>query len=303
MTTGFSKKRIDVTFSLGQGTFGTSGFKTVKCSGYRVQCDIARSGGVSKGELNLRIYGLDVSTMNQLARVGRVPTGQTQNQIIVAAGDTDPLPNVYKGSIFMGWADFTAAPDVAFVVGAQAGWWETVYGGTPSSYHGSVDVAQIMADLVAKMNAENGTGYTVENNSNLSFTLNDQYLSGSYFAQAQTAAFNAGINMELDNDVLAIWPMGGARVKSTTLNANTPIVSIDTGEYGYPKYNATGITVRCAFNPAIKVGGLIYVKSLLQPATQTWIVNTIAHNLDSEIPNGNWFSTMECSAPGRLVIP
>ena len=104
----FTQKQIAVTFQLGQGQFGTSGFNTVAIAaapgrpGPRIQCDIAQAGGIAKGQMNLRVFGLPLALMNQLARVGRtLNLGQQQNLVSVSAGDSESgMAVIYQGSIF-----------------------------------------------------------------------------------------------------------------------------------------------------------------------------------------------------------
>ena len=39
--------------------------------------------------------------------------------------------------------------------------------------------------------------------------------------------------------------------------------------------------------------------SSVTPACGTWLVNKLTHQLDTLVPHGKWFTTMECSNPNN----
>lgn len=282
-------RKINVTFALGQGTFGESGFDVVTLTDLRCQVDIAKAGGVFRGALHLRMWGLTLDRMMQLSKVGRLATSTQLNTISVDVGDDNGMSTVFQGSIFQAWPDFAWMPDSAFDVQASAGWFEAIKPVPPTSYKGSVDVAVIMASLAEQMNL----GF--ESNG-VSVLLSNPYLPGTAWNQVVAAGKAADINFTIDGGVLAIWPRAGARVGPPA------IVSPDTGLVGYPQFNATGLTLRTLFNPAIRFGSTIQVQSELKPACGTWRVNQIAYNLSSEMPNGPWFQVIDCSDLDRMVL-
>jgi hypothetical protein len=253
-------------------------------------CDIAMAGGVTKGELNLRVFGMTLDMMNKLSKIGRLALSATLNGVRVdASNGLGGMTNVYQGTINEAWADFTGAPDCAFNVSAQSGWFQDIKPADPQSYQGASDVATVMADLASKM------GFTFENNG-VQAVLQNPYLSGTYYQQAQSVAQAADINMTIQNGVLAIWPRDGYRGDAV------PLIAPETGLVGYPRFNATGITLVTLFNPAIVHGGRVQVKSQLTAACGIWLVNMMAHNLSSQMPNGPWFTTLECSSLDKLVL-
>jgi hypothetical protein len=44
------------------------------------------------------------------------------------------------------------------------------------------------------------------------------------------------------------------------------------------------------FNPDVVIGGMIQVQSSLTPACGQWIATQISHSLESETPDGQWFT-------------
>jgi hypothetical protein len=295
----FTRKKIEVTFQLGQGQFGTSGFNTVAISsvsgtpGPRIQCDIAQAGGIAKGQMNLRVFGLPLKLMNALARVGRtLNLGQQQNLVSVSAGDSETgMAVIYQGSIFSCWADFSSQPESPLWVEAMAGWWESLAKFTPTSYKGPTSAQVILQNSAAA----NGKGYQ---NYGVTSVLDSPYFAGSAWNQFAMLlkACNCYGTLDPISDQWVIWPKNGSR------SGQIPVIGPRTTAVGYPRYNTTGITLKSLFNPSIILGGNIQVESQLTGAAGVWTVNNMTHNLESQREGGAWFSTMECSSPGNLVL-
>lgn len=285
----FQKRRIDVTFQLGEGEFGESGFDTVKLTGLRCIVDIALAGGISKGALNLRVYGMDLPTMNKLARVGRIAPSTRQNIVTVQAGQGDVLPVIYKGSIFAAWVDFSGMPEVCLNVEAAAGWYEAIKPVSPISIKGAGDVALIVQTIADSV----GFGFV---NQGVNVKVASPYLPGSAWDQLQAITQAADINFSVDRNSIYIWNKGEARL------SDLPTISSGTGMVGYPRFNDNGISLSTEFNPSIVFGGQVNVVSELLPAQGAWVVNQLSHNLSSELPNGPWLSHIECSRYDKPAI-
>jgi hypothetical protein len=152
-----SQKRIRLMFvKKKSGTFAGSGKDTLTVSGLRASAHISKIGGLSMGELQLRVFGMTLSQMNDLSTLGLVLKDGTDspsvldNQVIVEAGDDDTgLAIVHHGTINNAWADFSAMPEVAFNVTSLSGLYEASIAVPPTSYAGMVDVATIMSSIAA----------------------------------------------------------------------------------------------------------------------------------------------------------
>jgi hypothetical protein len=173
-------------------------------------------------------------------------------------------------------------PEVSLNVTAFTGALAQIKPIAPSSYPGSTDVADIMKDLAGKM------GYTLENNG-VKVMLSSPYLPGTARMQALAAADAADIFVVFDDDngVMAILPKQGAR------NGTAPTLDPTNGTLiGYPSYIGPGqIGLECLYNPAIRWMGNVNVQnSFVSGANGTWRVNNLTHNLESQIPDGAWFS-------------
>jgi hypothetical protein len=127
-------------------------------------------------------------------------------------------------------------------------------------------------------------------------TLTDPYFHGTLLDQLHSCIAAADIDHEDDGVTLYVWPKGGNRGGPTIL------VSPQTGLIGYPAYTHSGLALQNRFDPGIVRGGLIKVESSLSPACGVWRVFSLTHVLESETPNGAWFSYLEAAEPAYAPI-
>jgi hypothetical protein len=291
----YVRRAIDLTFRLGKGTFGQSSFDQVTVSGLRVQVSIQNAGGPSMGQATVRVHGLTRSMMNDLAQVIRLANGSVTmrfNQIIIAAGDYGTnLTKIFQGQITLAPIQMAGAPDAVLELAAYAGAFEQVQMIPPSSYSVPVDAAQVLANLAAQASPP----YAFENNG-ASAILDAPYFSGSLREQMYACVQQAHFEWNsLDDGVLAIWPKGGFRSGSAdipqivvTAPALAPLISPATGMRGYPTNWNLGVAITTLFNPKLRIGKLCQVQSSLPFANGTFVMFDISHEIESEMPEGQW---------------
>lgn len=273
-----SRKRIDVTLSLGTGQFGDTGANTVTITGARVHAGIQVFGGEAMPQLQLRIFGQPLERMNQLTTIGPINSAiMFNNSVLVAAGDDNSMQTVYSGTIWEAWAEFQGVPEVPLNIVGLGGLAASLKPVGALSYNGAADVATIMQTLAETM------GLAFENNG-VSVQLSNPYFPGTALAQVRACARAADIYYAIDRGTLAIWPKNGAR------QGDAVLISPETGMVGYPSFASNGLTLTTLFNPAIKPGGVVQVDSSLQVARGQWTVLQVQHSLQSETPNGQWFT-------------
>lgn len=287
MTTTFSKRKIDLRFTLGRGDFGAAGQDAVDLKGYRVSASIDKAGGASMTKLNLRVWGLPLEIMNKLIILGRgiAQNARQNNTITVSAGDEEGgMAVVFLGDIIECWADFNSSPEVCLNVFASTGFISNLKPVPPTSYKGTVDAAVVMAGIAAQMSPP-----VPLENSGVDVKLANPYYPGTLWQQALDCAREGQFNLFLDDTVLAIWPQGTSR------GGLIPDIGPDTGLVGYPTHTQGGIEFRTIFNPSIVFGGRVKLRSILTPAIgDTWRPAIVTHELESEMPNGKWFTTVQC---------
>lgn len=289
----FTRRHIDVEFQLGQGSFSGTSKNTVNVTGLQCSATISKAGGWSNSTLDLRIWGLPLSVMNDLSTLGKPLPAIRNNVITVTPRSDDTGPTVaFIGVIQQAWAEMGGIPDSIFTVQATSGFFDQLRPLPPTSVKGAADVAQIMAGLARQMSMN-------FENSGVDVQLADQYLSGSGGQQAKQLMDNAKINMIIDTDkTLAIWPRGSVR----DTKGSPVLISPAHGMIGYPTWTANGLIVKTLYNVNINYGSAIQVESDIIPANGLWSPFKVDHTLESETVDGQWFTMAEAAAFGRPAV-
>jgi hypothetical protein len=179
-------------------------------------------------------------------------------------------------------------PDVFLQIQAQSAYFAQLTPVAPRSYKGQIDVASIMQQIARAM------GFTFENNG-VQVQLSDMYLANTGLEQAKTLARAAGIDLYVDDNILAITPPNVPR------GGLVPEISAQTGLVGYPTFDGVGVNFQTAFNPSIAFGGAIKLVTSIKQAAGQWIVTSVAYRLESEKPGGAWFTTVRGNANGLAI--
>lgn len=276
----FTQKEIQLTVSLGTGQFGDTGANTVTLSGLRIRAEIQQFGGDAMPQVQLLVYGLPASMINQLTTIGPINSAVLyHNSVLIAVGDVgSALTAIYNGTIWQAWGDYNQIPDTALNISAVGGLAASLKPVGASSYPGNADVGTIMQSLAALA----GLNFA---NHGVSAQLANPYFPGTAIAQIRECAQAANIYFAIDNGALEIWPKGGSRATSTA-----PVISPQTGMVGYPTFSSNGLMVTTTFNPSIVIGGQFQVQSSITAACGTYIAVQISHSLESITPGGQWFT-------------
>lgn len=286
----FVKREINLAFVLGEGSFGESNSNAVEITGLRTSAQIARAGGVSMSSLNLRVWGMPLDVMQKLSVLNILALQQyRRNVVTVTAGDTENgFGVVFSGEIKEAWVDAENSPDVCFTLTAFEGMTDKVRPVAPNSFKGSASVDTLMSSIARQMQPPR----TFENNG-VDVTLDNVYLPGTLDEQLRKIADAASCVVYTDSSVVAIWPIGGARGGSIIE------LSAANGLVGYPQFSQTGVSLTTLYTPSLSYGQKIRLRSTLgSPANGDWIVANVTHNLDAEIPGGQWFTYVECGRDG-----
>jgi hypothetical protein len=286
----FSQKLINVALSYNTGNFGnvSSGGgagNSGTLSGLRVQCHISTPGGIAgQSSATLAIFGMTQSDMNQYTLFGLDPTAVGGNNVTITAGDAATgMAEIFTGTVYLAWMDATSMPRVAFRVESYYGTFESVKKTAPISMSGSADVATVFQQIAGNM------GVSFENGG-VNTKINNLYLPGTLYTQAESLARMAGIQWVMEKGKLAIWPNGQSRQSSSS----TPVVlSPTTGMIGYPAFNSNGVIVKTLFQPTINYGTEFTIQgSAVTPANRTWTMKHMEIDIDSFVPHGQWMLTL-----------
>lgn len=298
-----TRRHISLKFSLGQPVdgpqrnFGVPGATAVTVERHRTKADITYAGASSNVSASIIVYGMPLDVMNRLTVLHTLnPTDGIQNYVTISAGDDESGMSVcFVGNVQEAWADFSGAPDGKFIVSAFAGVYPAIKPVAPTSYRGTVDVATVMEGIAAQWESQPGQPRLTLENNGVTGKIDNPYLSGTLTQQLDQMRKAAGIEAVVIDQVLAIYPKGKAR-------SGAPIVvSPETGLVGYPAFTQSGIQFQTLYNPSIVYGRRVKVESILAQAAGIWRVDNVSHNLESEMPNGAWFTHVESSSLSREV--
>lgn len=258
-------------------SFAEGGNQVTLPAGLRMSANIQNAGGLSDGVLNLTIWGLTRSLMNQLATLGMQINLLPKNLITLTAGTPGKMSTAFVGYITAAEADYNSMPDVSFTLTAHTLGAYATAPAEPTSYQGAASVADIMSGFASKMQLR-------FENSGVDVTLKNQTFTGSLRDQARQCVKNAGILWNNGADgVLAIWPRSGSRGGLIPVIAPPPKGAM----IGFPKFNAFGVTLRNLYDPTIGFGQKIKLESSVVSPGE-YVVIGLAHVLACEYPNGPW---------------
>jgi len=291
----YIRRKLDITFSMGTGQFGESGHNTITLRGYRAQATITKGALGQQTALNLRIWGMKLSDMQKVLTFGRKYDGTRDNRVIVEAGDDlAGMTQVFYGNIYDAYFDGTSQPDVALQVTGYEGGLAAIKPAPPVSIQGTVDVSSTMQQLAQRMGAH------FEDAGGVQAKLRDIYYPGTVLQQIRRIADHSGINFTLENNVLAIWERNKERAAGQDVPLFTPL----NGLKDYPTFNEKGIIFTCLFRKVLLGGKKIGVQSQLFNGGDTpdkpgdiwyYLTYSYTYTLESEMPNGPWFSTIMAS--------
>jgi len=286
----FVKREINLGFVYGSGPYGEANGPTLDVTGLRTSCTIHRAGGVNMSSLDLRVWGLPLDIMQSLSVLNILAERQVRrNTITVTAGDTENgFGVVFSGGIKEAWVDAESSPDVCFLISAFEGLTDKVRPVAPTSFKGPASVDVLMSSIARQMQPPKSF-----ENHGVDTTVDNSYFPGTLYEQMLAIARMADCEVFVDNEALAIWPKGQARGNAIL------DVSAATGLVGYPQFSPTGVTLTLLYSPSLSYGQKIRLRSAIGgPADGEWVVLEVTHNLDAEVPGGQWFTYVRCGRSG-----
>ena len=292
-TNSFSnKKELRFVITLATGNFGTNtATNQITLEGYRASINVDRGGALQMGTLHAKIWGLSQADMSSATTMQWTPQTFMKNQIQVFAIDGPQVSLVFSGVIVNAWGIYDAMPNVYLMIQAQVGYWSQIQPVTPVSIKAGTPIAPLFDQYAAAM------GLAFQNEGVTGSTTSNLYLPGTNIEQLNSLALQTGVSRFIsgDNGTLYISP------PNTPLQGEIVLVSSDTGLKGYPIFDGVGVNFRMLYNPAIQINRKIQLQTNVIRANGVWIVLNMAFDLDSELPNGNWYATVRGNKNGFAV--
>ena len=285
----FIQRQLSISFGLNSGTFAATGSAGATFSGLRISAKVVVTGSMSSGgQLQAAVFGLTLAEMNELTTLGMGIQQYFDNSVTLQATDDRGTSTVFTGNVTACWPDMSASPEVCLQVMANIGNAAAGMPIPPTSYAGSTDVATILQGL-----AKQG-GFEFEN-SGVNVKLKNPYYSGTLRQQIKECIHDAGCYGTIDaHNTLTIVPRNGTR------STGSVSISPQTGMVGYPVPTFQGVIVQAIYQPDARPNGKLTVSgSQLTPANGVFQINSVTHDLESQMPRGKWFTTLQ--AAGNLT--
>lgn len=273
MPKSFSIKTIEISITLGKGSFSEGG-NTKIIEGLACDVSVQKPGLPEKNSAAVKIWGLKYEDMAQMTMLSFKPLESQHNLISIKAGEKGgSLALVFQGEITSAFADFNAAPDVCMDFEADSGSYPQQISSPVVTVKGEAEADKLFSQFAGE------AGYTYKNEG-VTSSVKNAWFPGSPIYKMSKLARDVGCELIIDDGAVVVMPAGQAR------EGNAVLLTKETGLIGYPTFNQDGISCRCIFNPDLIYGGLIKVESIVPKATGVWCITKLTHHLTAYIPGG-----------------
>ena len=277
----FSIKRLETRITLASGSFGGMG-NTMSIRGLATEASVEKNGLPDFGKAAIRIWGMNYDAMDKLTTLAAKPFENRNNRVELYAGDEGgEMSLVFRGEIDAASADFNGAPEVVFSIGGVTGSYPMQQSSGARAISGAAPLGDIVRQIAGMV------GYAFRNEG-VSAQLSNAYLEGSPMEQAMRAVKEAGAELIVDDGTMVLLPRGAAR------SGRAILLSAETGLRGYPSFTNNGLAVTCLYNPELRLGGLVEIKSIVPKASALWRITKLSHQLAAYTPGqAPWDSKLE----------
>lgn len=284
----FIRRQIQVDFDIGEDQF-SNGTNTLSLTGLRMMCSIQNINGFSLGTMNLRIYGMQAADMNKLTNLGKLFMAAKNYQVTVSAGDDNVgLTKIYTGTVYAGQIIYDQ-PNVCLEIQSMAGFYQKMTSADSFSQGQEVNIADAVRSMLPD-------GFNLVSNFPLTARISNPYYSGSSIQQIKQICADAGVNCDIRNNTVYIWPIGGS------IDDEAVSITPSNGLVAYPSFDSTKLILQTEFNPNIVNGKRCNVESDQMGATGDWVALVVGHNISAEYPGGPWTTEAQL-APPDLIYP
>lgn len=294
--------KTPLAFSGGASTLTLNASEADPTNQLRISVHMDVPGGNAFAKAMITIYGMTESEMAAASTYSKFPLINKGASVTVMAGDAKGgMFLAFKGTIQKAWAAYNEQPEVGFRIESQAGLDAAMTVIAPTSVKGTTTAAAMLQSLAKQI------GYSFENNSGIAGPRTNPYHRGSVRDQITAICAVSRLQLSMLNNTVAIWPSGqprnlGAQAVNGTNGTAVTISYLDSTMIGYPEFYAAGIFAKALYNPGFVQGVLITVVSTLTPACGKWGVNTLAHDIEANVPGGKWETIMQLSVPGDTTL-
>lgn len=285
MPKSFTRKCLRVDVVLGEGTFdGTHNAKSFE--GLETTVSIDKPGLPDQNKAKVVIIGMALDDMRQLTMLAFKPLKSQKNLISIYAGDAENgMEQCFYGEITSANADFSSAPTIKMNIEAAAGAYASLKAESPIAVKGQ----QTAASLIEQIAKDNG--YSFENKG-VTSSVKNAVFNGSPIEKAYSIARQVNAELLIDDGKFVLLPYDKGRNEA----GNAVLLTPKTGMLGYPSFNNDGVSVKCLYNPALELGGMVKIESIVPGASGVWKITKLSHELAAYgRQSGSWYSQIDAS--------
>lgn len=279
----FTKKQIRVTIALASGTFD-NGENAVILPAVPTRVSIDKTGGNELPKAKIVVSNLSMHLMEQLTFLAFKNLQSLNNVIKIEAGEENQAYSLaFEGEITSAVPVFDISGNVDFSIDAMSGFFPLQKSASPVSVNNETTIENLFLQFAAE------AGYELENNG-VSGSVKNAIFTGSPITKARQLAKQTGVDLVIENRRFVILPS----YLASRDDDSVPLLRKDTGMIGYPAFTNDGIKASCTFQPALSIGGLVKIESVVPKATGVWRVTKIHHTLEANTTTGGaWTSDID----------
>ena len=282
--------RVTVTVTRPDST-GAQKEQTYTFEQHRMRIGI-REGGNQFGNLKAEIYGVPLDAMNQIARLWlETLTPQNTDTVKIDVWNGAAFTPIFQGVVTWSAVDASNMPDVKLVLEANASFALSNVSASPYTVPDAPPV--LLKDALTAIAAP--AGFAVDySDAAPAYSLTNTRVTGSPLTQlgAVLGAF-PDLRWFVHLQRIVVLPV------QKPFQSDSVRIAADNGMIGNPVYSSSGLQVSTLFNPVIRPGVALDVHSMFDFVNRTvWVANVIAHQLDVNMPGGQWFTGIAASSYG-----
>lgn len=249
-----------------------------------------RQGGKQFGNAVMKVFGVPLATMNQIARLWlETLTPINTDTVKINVWDGVGFVPFFSGIITWSAVNASAMPQIALDIEANAAMEGMNTTASPYANAGPVSLQEALAAVA------NPAGLSV-----------DYAKTAPQYQMTQVRA--AGTPVEQIGALLGQYPALTWFINLQRLivrGALAPIdddavrIAADTGMVGYPVYSTSGLQVSTLFDARIRPGIALDVETEFDFVNRTkWVSSVLAHTLDVNMPGGQWMTQIAANSFG-----
>lgn len=251
-----------------------------------------RQGGNQYGNAKVEVFGVPLSSMNQIARLWLESlTPQNSDTMTIDVWDGKDFVPLFQGVITWSAVNASAMPQVKLEIEANASM--VLMNTTASPYASGTGPVGLPDALTTVLKPQ---GFSLDySDSATRYQLTDVHVSGSPLEQVSTL-------MRHYDDLTWFCNLQRLIVR----RANAPYsedairIAADTGLQGYPVYSSSGLQLSTVFNARLRPGAPLDVQVTgFDFINRTrWVTAVVAHQIDVNFPGGSWTTGLAASSFG-----